>query len=134
MRRRPGRYGVHDPHQNCESRSHAETLPYGRGDAQRGADTEDDGYDDRLIARILNRAIPTARGFEHLQADTQREQRGGEHSADGEAHVAHHSTREGNRLREADRVQTSAAAESRRLRVVATNTPYRTIVDSAYLT
>jgi len=37
-------------------------------------------------------------------------------------------------LREADRVQTSAAAESRRLRVVATNTPYRTIVDSAYLT
>ena len=57
-----------------------------------GANAQHNSNNDRLVAGVLEGAVPPARCFKHLHADAESQQRGGEQLADGPRHDAHHIT------------------------------------------
>src|SRR6185295_1915667 len=73
---REGCGGDNEVRQDAEG---ANTRGQGASHHHGGANTEYDHHNDRLVVRILEGAVPTAGRFEHLHADAENQERGGEH-------------------------------------------------------
>lgn len=72
-----------DPTSNARERRDA---AHDAGGDKRRADAEHDSDDHRLVARILERAIPPPRRFDYLETDAQDKKRRSKYRAEPDVH------------------------------------------------